>query len=57
MPACATPIPFRALEAKPRTDVSYRCPICRLELTYDEKQNRLDVPPLDSDTHGTSTDT
>jgi rubredoxin len=49
-PACATQIPLRALEEKPRADVSYRCPVCRLELTYDEKRNMLDMPPLDSDT-------
>jgi hypothetical protein len=49
-PACATQIPLCALEEKPRADVSYRCPVCRLELTYDEKRNMLDMPPLDSDT-------
>jgi hypothetical protein len=45
------------LEAKPRVDISYRCPVCRLELTYDEKRNTLDVPPLDGDTRDTSTET
>src|ERR1700730_5259476 len=46
-PACASPIPRGAMEDLPRPGTVYRSPVCRLELTYDEKRNTLDVPPLD----------
>jgi rubredoxin len=49
-PACATPIPLSALETHPRPRAVYRCPVCRLELTYDETRGILDVPPIDGET-------
>jgi hypothetical protein len=49
-PACATPIPLSASETRPRRSAVYRCPVCRLELTYDETRGILDVPPIDGET-------
>ena len=49
-PACATPIPLGVLEERPRPGTVYRCPVCRLELTYDDRRGTLDVPPIDGET-------
>jgi hypothetical protein len=37
------------MEDLPRRGAIYRCPVCRLELTYDEERRVLDLPPLERD--------
>jgi hypothetical protein len=49
-PACATPIPLGTLEERPRTGAVYRCPVCHLELIFDEHRDVFDVPPIDGET-------
>ena len=44
-PACQSEIPL-GLDDTPRTQVSYRCPICHLELVFDSRTNLLIVAPL-----------
>jgi len=48
-PACSTEIQLRPDEDAPRPGLLYRCSVCRLELTVNEQTNRLDVPPLRSE--------
>jgi len=48
-PACSTPIRHTESEASPRVGLVYRCPVCRLELIVDPKNERLTVAPLPLD--------
>jgi rubredoxin len=43
-PACGTPI--HHAEALPNPAVTYRCQVCRLELSVDADTGRLAVVPL-----------
>jgi len=45
-PACKTRITHHAHEDAPRANVAYRCHVCKIDLTLDEKTNRLAVAPL-----------
>ncbi len=45
-PACVTEIHHQPREATPRTGVVYRCPVCRLELTFNPDSQRLVVVPI-----------
>jgi len=45
-PACRTPIHHADSEQRPRTGVTYRCHICRLELVVDIERNHLVLAPL-----------
>jgi len=48
-PACSTHIRHADPDPGPRPGVTYRCPVCRLELVVDEKTNRLTVPQIATD--------
>jgi hypothetical protein len=48
-PACRLPIRHSSFEDRPRTGVTYRCHICRLELILDRDEQRLDVAPMRDD--------
>lgn len=48
-PACQTQIRHSAGEDRPRTGVSYRCHVCRLELVLDADTQRLKVAPMHDD--------
>jgi hypothetical protein len=48
-PACRTEIHHHELEEKPRMSERYRCHVCRLELIFNDRINRLVVVPLNSD--------
>jgi hypothetical protein len=48
-PACHEQIRHSEHEHKPRIGASYRCHICRLELTLDPETERLTVAPIRHD--------
>jgi predicted Zn finger-like uncharacterized protein len=48
-PACSTQIRHSDSDSTPRPGVTYRCPVCRLELVVDEQTNRLTVPQITAD--------
>jgi len=48
-PACQSQIRHTELETQPRLDVVYRCHVCRLELTFDPKTERLGLAPMPPD--------
>jgi len=48
-PACSTVIRHADADTAPRVGVTYRCPVCRLELVADEKTHLLTVPQITSD--------
>ena len=45
-PACRNSIRHSEMEAIPRPDVIYRCPICRLELVVDTARDVMVVAPF-----------
>lgn len=45
-PACRNSIRHSEMEAIPRRDVIYRCPICRLELMVDAARDVMVVAPF-----------
>ena len=45
-PACQNSVRLSHLETAPRPGVTYRCPICRLELILDPQRGRMVVAPL-----------
>jgi len=47
-PACQSPIKHSGSESHPTIGARYRCHVCRLELTLNERTNKLDVTPLES---------
>jgi hypothetical protein len=47
-PACRSPIHHSETEQGPRTGVTYRCHICRLELVVDPDHSKLVLAPLAS---------
>jgi rubredoxin len=46
-PACETHIRHAEFEAAPHVGPRYRCPVCRLELVFDPRTDKLVVAPLD----------
>jgi hypothetical protein len=40
-PACETPIRHSESEERPRLGVLYRCHLCRIELVFDVRTNKL----------------
>jgi len=51
-PACETPIRHSETEERPRIDVLYRCHLCRIELVFDLRTNKLTTashPDADAD--------
>jgi hypothetical protein len=48
-PACHSQINHSETEHRPRVGASYRCHICRLELTVDPAVEKLMVAPLRED--------
>ena len=51
-PACGTPI--HHTEALPNPAVTYRCQVCRLELSVNANTGRLAVVPLADENHHTT---
>jgi hypothetical protein len=47
-PACATRIQHQ--DAEPRTNIVYRCTVCRLELVIDPETLKLGLAPLPENT-------
>jgi len=37
------------LEPRPRPGVAYRCPVCRLDLRFNEQSERMEVAPIDDE--------
>ena len=48
-PACELPIRHGEFEDRPRAATVYRCHICRLELVFDARADRLRVAPMRAD--------
>jgi hypothetical protein len=48
-PACREPIAHAPYEDHPRSEVVYRCHICRLELVFDSEASKLVVAPIEDD--------
>ena len=48
-PACQLPIVHSEIDERPRLGASYRCHICRLELTLDAHTQKLIVAPMHPD--------
>jgi hypothetical protein len=48
-PACQSPINHSDTDHRPRVGASYRCHICRLELSVDPDLEKLIVAPLRED--------
>jgi hypothetical protein len=47
-PACSTEVVHANAEATPRPGVIYRCPVCRLELAFDPKLQKMRPSPAPS---------
>ena len=47
-PACRTSIAHGEVEDRPRSNVTYRCYVCRLELQFNEEAGQLELLPLPS---------
>jgi hypothetical protein len=48
-PACYNEIRHSAAEDRPRPGTSYRCHICRLELVWDPRTDKLTLAPFPDD--------
>ncbi len=50
-PACQSEIKHLVFEDRPRAADAYRCHVCRLDLRFNEVDNRLEIAPLHSEHH------
>jgi hypothetical protein len=48
-PACGSQIRHSDIEDRPRLGGRYRCHICRLDLVFEARDEKLTVAPLPSD--------
>ncbi|HMD37620.1 MAG TPA: hypothetical protein VKH42_21740 [Vicinamibacterales bacterium] len=53
-PACQNAIQHSPAEATPSVGVTYRCPICRLELIVDPDRGKMTLAPMRADDDGDS---
>ena len=48
-PACHVAIRHSENESRPRPDAVYRCHICRLELVFNPRTEKMNVAPMRDD--------
>lgn len=48
-PACRTEITHDPFDGRPRAGTPYRCHVCRLELQFDDRANRMEIAPFETD--------
>ena len=48
-PACRAVIRHAEIDERPSSGHTYRCHVCRLDLRFDARRQKLEVAPLDDD--------
>jgi hypothetical protein len=56
-PACRTEIRHNPADSHPDPNGNYRCHVCRLELRFDARTDKMEVAPFETDHHVTSRET